>query len=266
MKHHHLVQLAAGTDPRLNQKEFLMKQAYQRILQKLADAIDLDQDSAEQAMAYLDHYSQQLTGMSLYNLLKSRNADVATLGYSEAGGLLMQRGITLTGRPIAQDLINKLTTHTVSNIQFLTDDMQDQLSTQLKQGYAAGEGIPDLRDRVMSVLDISKNKATRDARTMTNEVYNQAHIARYVDAGIPGVQFSAANNETTCEICGGELDGTIWDINDPDIVRPPVHPNCRCRLIPWLQALPADVGQVDGDVMDFYQNFREKYFPVPLYA
>lgn len=168
-------------------------------------------------------------------------------------------------RPIRQDLVDKLTDHTIGNLKFLTIDMQDRLSDTLKEGYRLGEGITDLRDRLVEVLDVEKGEAARDARTMTNEVYNQAHMQRYKEAGVPGVQFSAAKGENTCPVCR-DLNGTVWAIDDPDIVRPPVHPSCKCRLLAYLDALPDDAGQVDSEVMDYYKSFRKKYWNVPAYA
>ncbi len=110
---------------------------------------------------------------------------------------------------IRQDLINTLTGYSVNYAKYLGGDYQNNLAEQLQLGYTLGESIPTLTQRVRAVTGAEKVGATRYARTMTNEVYNQAHMVRYQEAGIPGVEFSAANNEKTCEICAA-LDGTIF--------------------------------------------------------
>src|SRR5208282_3688245 len=178
--------------------------------------------------------SKSLTGMSLFVLLNHYSTSTAAMGYGDANDILIEQGINVATQPIQQDLINQITSFAVGNLDYITGDMQDRLAESLQEGYASGEGIPDLADRVQDVLDISDNKATRDARTLTNEIYNQAHLARYQDSNVvTGVQYVCAQSEGTCDVCAA-LGGTIWDINDPNIVTPPTHYNCRCRLLSYL--------------------------------
>jgi SPP1 gp7 family putative phage head morphogenesis protein len=46
------------------------------------------------------------------------------------------------------------------------------------------------------------------------------------------VMFSAIMDGRTSKICRG-LNGKIYDINNPAIPIPPLHPRCRSRLVPF---------------------------------
>jgi hypothetical protein len=52
---------------------------------------------------------------------------------------------------------------------------------------------------------------------------------------IQGFQYSAVLDESTCDYCAA-LDGATFQIDDPDSIPdcPPIHPACRCILIPIL--------------------------------
>lgn len=52
---------------------------------------------------------------------------------------------------------------------------------------------------------------------------------------VAGLRFVAVLDGRTSTVCRG-LDGTIWRPDDPDIPRPPRHPNCRSVLVPILQS------------------------------
>jgi len=102
---------------------------------------------------------------------------------------------------------------------------------------------------------------------VTNDVYNRAHIERYEDSGVvDGVQFSAHIDDRTSEICE-MLNGTIWALGDPDIQVPPLHFNCRSRLVPYFGKVPGDRDFTDefgSDVLErateAKDTFRSKYW------
>ena len=47
------------------------------------------------------------------------------------------------------------------------------------------------------------------------------------------VRWVARRDEKTCPICSS-LDGQTWNLDELDshgFMQPPIHPNCRCRLV-----------------------------------
>ena len=178
--------------------------------------------------------------------------------------------------PYNQRLINELTDHTITSMSFIADDAKKELITSLEEGYAQGEGIPALTKRVQQTWDGNRVKAVRFARTFTNEVYNQAHYNRYQDSPVvQAVQFSAHLDSRTSEQCR-MLNMTIWRLNDPAIQTPPLHFNCRSRLIPYFGKVPGkrdfrttfdgtgystkQVTKIQGQI----DTFKTKYWNIPI--
>ena len=107
------------------------------------------------------------------------------------------------------------------------------LAHSLAEGYAAGEGITKLTERVQSVFNFSETyRAERIARTETMQASAQGTIIGYADAGVSRVEFYAALDERLCEECLG-LHGQEFPITESGGVIT-VHPNCRCVWLPIL--------------------------------
>lgn len=96
------------------------------------------------------------------------------------------------------------------------------------------------------------SKSLQIARTETMRATNFATDSAYKDAGVKSKQWLTAADERTCEFCA-PLDGKVIDIGDNffekgdeyvssegnslklsygDTGYPPLHPNCRCTIIP----------------------------------
>jgi SPP1 gp7 family putative phage head morphogenesis protein len=148
------------------------------------------------------------------------------------------------------------------------DETAKQLSSALSEGYAAGESIPKLSKRVAEVFDVAKGyRTTRIARTEVIRASNYGAEAGYIQSGV--VQYKewlTAKDERLCPWCNsmnGKRVGVaetfvakndwvlILDPKDEsgrtvldalkntygDIKAPPLHPNCRCTLVPVVKAL-----------------------------
>ncbi len=79
------------------------------------------------------------------------------------------------------------------------------------------------------------NRIQALTRTYSMNAANEGALALYRQNStlLSGVQFLAAHDARVCPICG-RLQGKIWTLDSDDLVRPPVHVNCRCTLIPVL--------------------------------
>lgn len=135
------------------------------------------------------------------------------------------------------------------------DETIDALNTTLAQGIEMGEGIDDLKIRVNGVFDnVEGYRAERIARTETLKASNSATEEAYKQTGfVTGKEWVV--NPDACEQCL-EFDGkqlnlgesflpigasyTVGDGEDAqtftndydDVDDPPLHPNCRCTIIP----------------------------------
>jgi HK97 family phage portal protein len=105
------------------------------------------------------------------------------------------------------------------------------LAEALAAGYAAGESIPNIAERVRGVFeDCSKRRSVLIARTETISASAQGAIEGYKEANIKQAEFMAAMDDRICEDCSS-LDGEIFDIDDTTGVIP-IHPDCRCVWLP----------------------------------
>ncbi|HEX5429869.1 MAG TPA: phage portal protein [Patescibacteria group bacterium] len=138
----------------------------------------------------------------------------------------------------------------------INEETNKQLGQTLSEGIAAGEGIPQLRTRVVDTFnDMEKHRADRIARSEVIRASNFATTQAYKQSGVVNkVQWLATEDDAICEWCA-PMDGTVIDLGDSffqdgdtftgknggkldlnygDVDFPPLHPNCRCTTIPII--------------------------------
>ena len=97
------------------------------------------------------------------------------------------------------------------------------------------------------ILSTTRKSATMMARTLINGVSNNTRMETIKANSdvIDGVKFLGTLDGKTCPYCA-QFDGRIWEPNEIDSVpRPPIHPNCRCTILPWIQLKDADGNDID---------------------
>ena len=112
-----------------------------------------------------------------------------------------------------------------------------KLRKALGEGVSAGEGIPQLSDRVEDVFkDRTKYEAERIARTEVSSVSNSAEVEAYKQSGVIEKKEWLAEPDA-CPICAA-LSGEIVKVNktfSDGLSAPPAHPNCRCAILPVIE-------------------------------
>lgn len=178
----------------------------------------------------------------------------------ESGGKQAERFITLTkedSEPILSDESKKkellliLLLFGRKLFESFNGDILSQVQKDLYSVYIIskknGNGInTQLSGTVLSqYLDASFVKFQGRANTMviteTNRALNQAIMLRYVSAKIEipkmKVKWVEVKDSRLCKYCreaanGGEDGDGVYNIGN--VEPPPLHPNCRCILIPFL--------------------------------
>lgn len=136
------------------------------------------------------------------------------------------------------------------------DETLERLNKTLAEGIQANEGIGELKNRVSSVYDdISGYRSERIARTETLKASNNATMYAYKQTGYVTGKAWAVNPDA-CPECS-DFDGKTVPLDDDflgvgeshtfsgedgeeqtvvneyDVIdTPPLHPNCRCTIIP----------------------------------
>lgn len=136
---------------------------------------------------------------------------------------------------------------------FNTDTLEE-LAATLAEGTAAGENLDKLKKRIEKVYEDARGyRAERVARYETLKGSNAATETAYKQTGYvnykrwytnPGAcQFCVAMNGKIVKLGGaffdiGEKvtgeDGSEYEITYDTILYPPLHPNCRCTIIPVI--------------------------------
>lgn len=157
---------------------------------------------------------------------------------------------------LTSDILAKLTKGTSKMASGFNDETLDKLNKTLAEGIQAGEGIGELKKRVNGVYDnISGYRSERIARTETLKASNSATLEAYRQTGYV-TQKAWAVNPNACDECN-DYNGKTVPLDDPflslgethtftdsngdeqevvnsydTIEEPPLHPNCRCTIIP----------------------------------
>lgn len=100
-----------------------------------------------------------------------------------------------------------------------------------ERGFGVREGMAALR---REFPHLTRWRLENIARTEGATLYSVGHLARYrADAAVEGVRYDAVMDSRTTAICRG-LDGRAWRLDDPELVSPPAHYQCRSVLAPIL--------------------------------
>lgn len=155
-------------------------------------------------------------------------------GHLEAGGIAV-RLVNVPLEMLRQTLTEPFDGHSWQAWGArLADDTVSRVHSEARQSLALGEGIQPLRRRLERTTGLAKASAERLARTCVNDVANRASVVS-LEQGfgdlITGWKFVATLDGRTSLQCAS-LDGTVWAKDDPNLRRPPLHPNCRSTLVP----------------------------------
>jgi len=124
-------------------------------------------------------------------------------------------------------------------IKDILDTTKDKLRKTLAEGIEAGESIPKLASRVSAVYDEAKgSRAIKIARTETIAASNQGALQAYDQSGvIEKKEWYCAADERTCDECSA-MHKEVVKLHDSfsgGVDSPPLHCNCRCVILPYLE-------------------------------
>lgn len=134
----------------------------------------------------------------------------------------------------------------------LSESTASQVDQRLKNivvnGVANGDSSPDIAKQIRKTFDtLSSSKAEAIARTETIRASAEGAKVAYTKAGIQQVALLPAL--TACPLCMDVASNNPYDVNDMSAT-PPLHPNCKCCLIPVFDetdVIAISTGVVDQD-------------------
>lgn len=114
----------------------------------------------------------------------------------------------------------------------ITEDLSKTITNELTDGVLRGESIYKLTRRLREKAGITKARAESFARTETMYAFNTAMKAEYERYGVEEVEWLTAGDANVCAGCAA-LNGRVFPIDKAPSC--PLHPNCRCTLIPLVE-------------------------------
>lgn len=180
----------------------------------------------------------------------------------DAGLASAKNEVGLTWDVPPQTALAQLAQTVIPFSQDIVDREIAAIKIALQDGIDAGDGIPQLAQRIqdtfddgMHVLDDDGNVtrvipsdawAELVARTETARAMNAGIMQAYHAAGVARIMWIASEDERTCPVCA-DLDGQVilmGDEFDDGVTAPPDHPLCRCTVV---SAAAAATGEGAGD-------------------
>ena len=179
--------------------------------------------------------------------------------------------------------IAKITKHTVAGLGSIKSSLKSPITNTIIEGRDLGESHTSIAERVQAVWGGESYRSRTFARTMANHTYNSAQLSKMKDVEIERAEIFAVMDERTSPICIF-MNGTIFEVNDPEAIWPPYHFNCRTKIVAQLSdeypvddmggLLERDYSQMsDGSAVsqDFVDlqfqkidTFKSKYWSVPI--
>lgn len=144
------------------------------------------------------------------------------------------------GGPIEQIRVQLLYTRAFDLLKGVTDQMAANMSRVLADGLANGLGAREVaRNLVKEVTDLGKKRALVIARTELIHSYAEGQLDTFEKLGIEEVgaeiEWKTAGDLKVCPKCQ-LLEGKRFKISEAR-GRIPLHPNCRCAWIPYVNIL-----------------------------
>jgi uncharacterized protein YidB (DUF937 family) len=163
-------------------------------------------------------------------------------GIRDAGNKMRKEGATIGeswinnsfNRPVHADRLGLIYTRTFSDLNGITQAMDQQISRILAQGIGEGRGPMDIARELNERVDkIGISRARMLARTEIVSAHAEASINAYEEAGLEGVDVEAEilNGSDPCPECQDLAANGPYTISEARSLIP-AHPNCVCSLNP----------------------------------
>lgn len=135
-----------------------------------------------------------------------------------------------------QQAIDFLSNYTFDLIKDVNDDTVKKLRNELIQGLMQKESAAQIKERVRTVMQVSKNRAAAIARTETHRAYNMGQRFGATQSGLR-LKKSVYNPHPESDICKHLVKKASigineqWDYDGKQYDTPPFHVNCRSTLL-----------------------------------
>lgn len=114
--------------------------------------------------------------------------------------------------------------------------LPEELEKTLTDGFANGRSYDQMAEKLNDRFRVAKNRAITLVQTEAKHVRMNSTLKALEKEGVERYIYLATLEQHTCEICG-DLDNEDFTLKEavPGETFPPIHPNCRCTIIPYIE-------------------------------
>ena len=115
------------------------------------------------------------------------------------------------------------------------EKLVNTLHTELAQCLIRGEPAKAAAGRLAERMGVSQNQAANLVMTESAAISSAAQKQCFRELGVDRYQFDATLDGRTCDFCQ-EMDQKVFGMSEFEIgvTVPPVHPRCRCCVVPYF--------------------------------
>lgn len=139
--------------------------------------------------------------------------------------------------PVTQHRLQLLYTRCWDALVGVTQQMGAELSRTLADGLVHGLGAREVGKNIAAAIGVTKARAMTIARTELINAYAEGQLDTFEKLGIKKlgvmVEHLTAGDKRVCPRCQG-LNGKIYQTISEARGVIPVHPNCRCCFVPYV--------------------------------
>lgn len=168
------------------------------------------------------------------------------------GGETAKEIFDIDFNPNDENLAEKIRQYTDTFTRVVMEGVRKDMASIVDEANREGWEMDRVREEIRGRFEeYSENKVDRIARTESIRLTNLGTTASYLQAGFFRMAWFTHEDEKTCPFCN-KMDGTVKHIGAPfatngetithgeermrvslgDVLHPPLHPNCRCSVIP----------------------------------
>lgn len=118
-------------------------------------------------------------------------------------------------------------------------NMAQRVSEMVGRSLIAGHGAKRIARDIEEALGVDRRNAERLILTESAHVKTEADLQLFNTLNIKRVEYHATLDNRTCKEECAQQDGEIIAIKDlkDGVNKPPLHPRCRCVLLPYNEAI-----------------------------
>ncbi len=123
-----------------------------------------------------------------------------------------------------------------------TQDLTNTLKDEMVLGILTNKTEKEMMDTIIERFSIGAYKARRLIVTESAAISSFADQLAFEDAGIETEMFIAVHDGKTSMVCQ-KHDRSIVEVGKGEVGRniPPLHPNCRSKMIPYIEGITDDM-------------------------